>query len=563
VNPLPMDQWIEALSLKHDVRLTRFYEVFQQFVNLDSTTRCLALSRLQTEGPKKNKRYTIKVILLKDRYYDWDPICGDSLTLEETLKEGFKLAYEVEDEYLITLMNDALFKEYNRKQKLGLGIMYGLIAREMEEAQGLENFTGIAFNRYHLSHVLYTTREYRLAIPVLHDALKGYTSTTTGKVDTLDLYYRMNCWNTLGLSYEKLEKYDSALVAFNHALDIAKSEKELFWTGLVQGNIGSVFFHMTQYDTAEILLKKDVAQSISSLQGDNAANSLQMLAQIDVQRGQPQLGLQTLNEANRLLLPYPKGPIWARLYQAYILVYQKLGNADSLYSYMQKYQPLHDSLETVAYNNRAEIVKLRLDHQLAVHQILSLNKEKNRITLVRNLIIGIILLLGGLAYVDFRRQKLKIQLQRREAEEKQHLAEAEAASAHEQLKEFTQGVLEKSMVIENLQQQLLQRETTTEQHQRIVELSHQQLLTDADWDKFKSLFERVYPGFFISLRDKANDITLAELRMAALIRLQLTTKESAAMLGVSLDSVHKTRQRLKQRIQLTPEADLDHLIISL
>src|SRR6185503_18106523 len=116
---------------------------------------------------------------------------------------------------------------------------------------------------------------------------------------------------------------------------------------------------------------------------------------------------------------------------------------------------------------------------------------------------------------------------------------------------------------ENLQQQLLQREITTEQHQHIIELTHQTLLTDADWDKFKSLFEKVFPGFFIKLREQAMDITLAELRMAALIRLQLTTKESAALLGVSQDTIHKTRQRLKQRLQLAPEADLDHLILAI
>ena len=559
---LHIDQWIKDLSVKHDVRLAKFSTVYEQVARLDSTNKCLAFSRLQNEGPKNHKRYIIKLALLKDRCYEWDPVCDDKQTIEDILEEGFKLAYEIEDEYLIALMNDALFKESIRKQKLGLGIMYGMIAREMEEEQGLENFEGIAFNRNHLSHSLYHSREYKMAIPVLHDALQGFTDPVTGKVDTLDPYYRMNCWNTLGLCYEKTEKYDSAIIAFNEALAIALHEHELFWTGLVKGNIGSVFFHIAKYDTAEVLLQKDIQQSISSLQYDNAANSMLMLAQIDVIRDRPDLGLEKLKEAKRWLQSYPKGSVWASLYHAYIIVYQKLGNADSLYSYMQLYQPLHDSLETIAYNNRAEIVKMRLDNEVAVHQILSLNKEKYRITLIRNFSIGIVLLLAGLAYADFRRQKLKIQLQRREAQESQRLAEIEAASAHDKLKEFTQGVLDKSILIENLQQQLLHRDTTAEQHQMIVELSHQQLLTDNDWEKFKSLFDRVYPAFFISIREKAKDITLAELRMAALIRLQLTSKESAAMLGVSLDTIHKTRQRLKQRLQLSPEAELDGLIMT-
>ena len=157
---------------------------------------------------------------------------------------------------------------------------------------------------------------------------------------------------------------------------------------------------------------------------------------------------------------------------------------------------------------------------------------------------------------------MKIQLQRQEALEQKRQAEKEVESAHKQLKDFTKNIVEKSELIETLQKALLQKEITSEQHQLITELTHQTILTDADWDKFKSLFEKVYPGFFIIMRETARDITLAELRMAALIRLQLTTKESAALMGVSLDTVHKTRQRLKQRLQLVREEDLDHVILS-
>jgi DNA-binding CsgD family transcriptional regulator len=49
------------------------------------------------------------------------------------------------------------------------------------------------------------------------------------------------------------------------------------------------------------------------------------------------------------------------------------------------------------------------------------------------------------------------------------------------------------------------------------------------------------------------DITVAEKRMAALIRLHLNTKQMASMLGISTDSVYKIRQRLRKRLQLDDE----------
>jgi DNA-binding CsgD family transcriptional regulator len=50
------------------------------------------------------------------------------------------------------------------------------------------------------------------------------------------------------------------------------------------------------------------------------------------------------------------------------------------------------------------------------------------------------------------------------------------------------------------------------------------------------------------------DITVAELRMAALTRLHLDTKQMASMLGISHDSVYKIKQRLRKRLHLNDEA---------
>ena len=51
--------------------------------------------------------------------------------------------------------------------------------------------------------------------------------------------------------------------------------------------------------------------------------------------------------------------------------------------------------------------------------------------------------------------------------------------------------------------------------------------------------------------------------MAALTRLQLTTKQIASILGISIDSVHKSRQRLRQRFQIGADSNLDELVAGL
>ena len=79
----------------------------------------------------------------------------------------------------------------------------------------------------------------------------------------------------------------------------------------------------------------------------------------------------------------------------------------------------------------------------------------------------------------------------------------------------------------------------------------------------KRFFEKIYPGYFTRLKMKVPDITVAEQRMAALVYLQLTSKQMASILGISLDSVHKSRQRLRHRIGLSTEIKIEDYLTSI
>jgi hypothetical protein len=75
------------------------------------------------------------------------------------------------------------------------------------------------------------------------------------------------------------------------------------------------------------------------------------------------------------------------------------------------------------------------------------------------------------------------------------LMEQEVASAKDQLKLFTENVIEKTSLIEKLEMQVKGKEVTSEQHSIISELTQQTILTEQDWYKFRSLFEKIYPAF--------------------------------------------------------------------
>ena len=125
---------------------------------------------------------------------------------------------------------------------------------------------------------------------------------------------------------------------------------------------------------------------------------------------------------------------------------------------------------------------------------------------------------------------------------------------------MTQNLLEKAALVDELQRQVNTRSLAAEKQELVSNISNLAILTEEDWEKFKTLFEQLHPGFFMHLKEKVNDITIAELRMAALTRLHLTTTQISSILGISANSVYKTRQRLRQRLNLDAEENIEEVI---
>jgi DNA-binding CsgD family transcriptional regulator len=170
--------------------------------------------------------------------------------------------------------------------------------------------------------------------------------------------------------------------------------------------------------------------------------------------------------------------------------------------------------------------------------------------------------------VNRQRLKEKIKTEKAEQEkllmeQEKLLMEQEISSAKEQMRMFTDHIIEKTNLIEKLELQVKNKEVSSEQHLMILELSQQTILTEEDWLKFKTLFEKIYPGFFTKLKEQVSDITLAEQRMAALTRLHLTTKQMAAVLGISPNSVIKAKQRLRQRFNFQTDFHVEEFLARL
>jgi DNA-binding CsgD family transcriptional regulator len=236
---------------------------------------------------------------------------------------------------------------------------------------------------------------------------------------------------------------------------------------------------------------------------------------------------------------------------------------DSAFSYNNLYAAINDSLEKLVATSNLAISTTRLNDERSRYSILNLQREKQVQLQERNLIIAVILFLAVVVVFMINRQRLKLKYRQKILEQDKLRVDQEMEFARAQLETFTQNIVEKTNLIEKLEQQVKANEFNNEEHQLMEELSSQTILTEDDWLKFKMLFEKTHPGFFTKLKQQANDITLAEQRMAALTRLHLTTKQMAAVLGISSNSVIKAKQRLRQRFSLQSDFYVEEFLSKL
>jgi DNA-binding CsgD family transcriptional regulator len=88
---------------------------------------------------------------------------------------------------------------------------------------------------------------------------------------------------------------------------------------------------------------------------------------------------------------------------------------------------------------------------------------------------------------------------------------------------------------------------------RVLNLSDN---SENDWVQFTKHFDQVHGDFFIKLNDKHSCLTPRDIRLCAYLRLNLTTKEIAPLMGISIRGVEISRYRIRKKLKLDKDKTL-------
>lgn len=233
--------------------------------------------------------------------------------------------------------------------------------------------------------------------------------------------------------------------------------------------------------------------------------------------------------------------------------YENLGDTEKLVEALKLERDLlyelivtdTSSVELVQYMldlEKAKTEQLKLDNakikQNQKIQALELNRNKRERQIL--IISFLILFVGVLVFFLVRKNISKLRSEKRRMKHSLNQKEQELFA-------LQQGISSKAKAIKELQEQLTLSDE--EQSEHLESLKTMKILTDQDWDKFRSTFVVLYPNYQESLANYQIELTSGEERLLMMMRLKLSKNEISEMLGVGKESVRKSHYRLRKKIE--------------
>ncbi|WP_282049521.1 hypothetical protein [Maribacter aquivivus] len=404
---------------------------------------------------------------------------------------------------------------------------------------------------------------------------------------------------------KKLHLEKSELVPYYYSL--AKTNRELERSGRAQIYLDSCYLYFSneidiqplahlEYRSKEyldfekaILLgrKGENEQAIEIMEGllpyfqDNEPTYLVLIYKF---LGDINLNLSNLNKAEEL---YVKSLKYSDDYKSHVdftpLVYEKLtelyllkNDYKNAFNSVKKAKELdakffdgrssiNQSLLEIKDNYRIE--KDRQEKQIQEQYLKQLEQEEEISKLQLIILIGSIffLLIIGYGYFNYLRTKHtneKIFIEKnKELEIKKQQALIDIKN--KELASSALQLIEKDEFLKEIKSKVRVGTDKIKIHEINKVLRSISTNNNNNWDEFKHRFISVNKEFYNKIFEKFPNLSQSDQKICALIKLNMSSKDMARLLGISVESVHTSRHRIRKKMDLPRNVNLEDYINSI
>ncbi len=393
--------------------------------------------------------------------------------------------------------------------------------------------------------------------------------------DSLESIY---AFNNLGYGLMESNLYDSALWYFEQAIkysEYANNSNRLdsLSLGMIHGNIGMIYLHQDQLDLAIEHLEIDLIAARKFTTDKNLI--------IFVAEGLVDAYLKS-NETEKLkvLLDELTGykdqlttEMKVKLSNQELKYYLQL-ESDSLYlSRIEEHIKLVEQHEKEIEESTLEATELLANYRIngvkAELEVEKLNtavaeQKVKEIWLYSG--IAIVVLGSLLIYFIQRRRKAQVEAQLL-ASEKERL-DYKLQLKQIELTDFAINLNRNIELSDEIAQRFKQikRLSGEDLNNGLNELSmfiNQNLNTGSSLETFQTNIDKINNEFFIKLQELHPNLSKQELEKCGLIKLKLSNKEISQLKNISVQSARNARHRIKKKLDLEKDDDLENYLNSL
>lgn len=485
------------------------------------------------------------------------------ITVDRAL-EGIELAEECGDLSEIAHAYSFLGAAYTRHG------MYKLAIENLFEAEriytGLNDISGLAMVNLDLSETYAMLRDDSASLHRNKMAVDQLRQTdekvrfAVAVIDMCDAYIQEGMTDSV-LKYLP-EAYE--MVKDVHPLAVVYASQRLGQAHLAEGDIDVAIGYF------EESLSRAQALQVETMHDMN----LSFLSEAHLRKGDLDEAMKYARELDHLTRADSLGRQRLMAVERLAETYAAMGQFEPAYRYHLDILKIREHM--LKQEQRSEIIKLEAAYRaeqreneiILAQQEVALLSEKNKAATNRSYALAsaiVMLVVFGVAMVNRHRRKSAMhqaQIKLKEAENT--LLTAEVMHKNRELTTAALHLAQRNELLAKFKEKWKQTADKNDlkgESKRAMKSLKIDEQMNRNIEEFSELFVKTNPEFYQSLAGQNNELTKSELRLAALIRMNLDSKQIASLLSISDAAIKKGRYRLRKKLQLESEENLDAYIM--
>ncbi len=99
-------------------------------------------------------------------------------------------------------------------------------------------------------------------------------------------------------------------------------------------------------------------------------------------------------------------------------------------------------------------------------------------------------------------------------------------------------------------------ENVSEDFKKLIRALKEEDKMDEEWEQFATHFNNVHGDFLKAMKEAFPNLTPNELKLCTYLYMNLSTKEIAQLMNISVRGVEISRYRLRKKLQISTETNL-------